>query len=148
MELTAEKITNWITKNKVDRETAESTINKAAAEYNNTIYEGVVKMAQADLTEWQKKKLQVEIEGYWYELKTERIKAEAQETSAEAAKESSSAAKSMAETKAKEIAEIIKKWGRELTQRDFTILQNWLLGSFNALMGMQKGAGIAIGAAM
>ena len=54
----------------------------------------------------------------------------------------------MAETKAKEIAEIIKKWGRELTQRDFTILQNWLLGSFNALMGMQKGAGIAIGAAM
>lgn len=96
----------------IAEETKEANIQKAINECWNSMYTGFEIVGRIELNEKQKDFIEEEIGWYGYQAKTGRISAEAQ--------------KSSAETLAKRLTEEVKKWSKELTQKDTEILQEWL----------------------
>lgn len=95
----------------IAEETKEAAIQKAVNECWNSMYTGFEIVGRIELNEKQKDFIEEEIAWYGYQAKTGRISAKAQESNAE--------------TLAKKLTEEVKKWNKELTQKDTEILQEW-----------------------
>ena len=104
----------------IAEETKENEIQKSAQELQNMIWDSVLKTAQIDLTDAQTDLIKKETEVVWYNAISYR-------KHADAAKEQSYAAMKRVEAE-------IKKWNKELDQKDEQILQDWLFGSADAIL--------------
>lgn len=116
-----EEVTNLSIDNTIKEETKDAIIQRAYVETNNAIYNGIQKICNIELTEKQKNLLEKQIEGYWFDLATSRMGAEA--------------ATKQAETTAKRLTEEVKKWTKGLSQEDEKILQQWIFGGVNTAVG-------------
>lgn len=96
----------------ISEETKEATVQKAIHDTNNTIIAGLEGMARIQFTEEQTNFVKTEIRGYWAKLANETTTAEAK--------------KQEAETLAKRLTEEVKKWGKEIDQRDEQLLMDWI----------------------
>lgn len=105
--------------NEIKRETKEAVVNSAAQNYINLVYDGVNKYMQGQLTEKQIDYINEQIKWYGYEVTTDRIAADA--------------AKAQAKNTADRITEEVKKWNRELDQKDIEIIQQWVEMGINGL---------------
>ena len=99
---------NILLNNEITEKTKETTINSAAQNYVNLVYDGVNKVMGGKLTEKQIEYINEEIKWYSYGVATGRISAEA--------------AKEQAKNAANRITEEVKKWNKELNQKDTEIL--------------------------
>lgn len=95
----------------IAEETKEAAIQKAINECWNTMYTGFEIVGRIELNEKQKDFIEEEIAWYGYQAKSGRISAKAQESNAD--------------TLAKRLTEEVKKWNKELTQKDTEIMQEW-----------------------
>ena len=110
---------NILLNNEITEKTKETTINSAAQNYVNLVYDGVNKVMGGKLTEKQIEYINEEIKWYSYGVATGRISAEA--------------AKEQAKNAANRITEEVKKWNKELDQKDTEILQQWTQIGVNGL---------------
>ena len=108
------------TKADIAEETKENEIEKSAQELLNMQWEGFLKVSQIELNEAQQKFLAEQTEVVWYNAITNR-------RFSDAAKEQSYAAM-------KRVTEEIKKWNKELDQKDIQILQDWIFGTTDAVL--------------
>lgn len=104
----------------IAEETKENEIQKSAQELQNMIWDSVLKTVQIDLTEAQTDLIKEQTDVVWYNAISYR-------RNADAAKEQSYAAM-------KRVIAEIKKWNKELDQKDEQILQDWLFGSVDAIL--------------
>lgn len=140
LKILGEEFKQAVVKTDIDQATKESLIETAHQEMLNTIYTGVQSIANIELTGLKKLYLMNQINGYWFSLQTERMKGSAAMKSAEAAEESASANKANAETFAGRLTEEVKKWSKELSQKDKQILQDWIYKSVHSMAEVTNAA--------
>lgn len=116
-----EEVTNLSLDNTIKEETKDAVIQYAYVNTNNAIYDGIQKICNIKLTEKQMRALENQIEGYWFELATSRMSAEA--------------ATKQAENTANRLVEEVKKWNKQISQEDEKILQQWIFGGINTAVG-------------
>ena len=104
----------------IAEETKENEIQKSAQELDNMIWEGVLKTMQAELTDEQRKLVAEQREVIWYNAVSYR-------RTADAAKEQAYAA-------CQRVVAEIKKWNKELDQKDEQILQDWIFGATDSIL--------------
>ena len=109
-----------MTKADVAEETKETEIQTIAQNLDNMIWDGLLKTVQYDLTESQTKYIDELRETVWYNAITYR-------RTADAAKEQAYAA-------VKRVTAEIKKWDKELDQKDEQILQDWIFGTTDKIL--------------
>lgn len=108
------------TQAEIAEETKENEIQKSAQELQNMMWDGLLKTGQIELTEAQKDFIKEQTEVVWYNaISYRRI---------------SDAAKEQAYAAMKKVVAEIKKWNKELDQKDEQILQDWLFGSADAIL--------------
>lgn len=133
LKILGEEFKQAVVKTDIDQATKESLIETAHQEMLNTIYAGVQSIANIELTGLKKSYLMNQINGYWFSLQTERMKGSAAMKSAEAAGISAAANKANAETFSRRLTEEVKKWSKELSQKDTQILQDWIFKSVHSM---------------
>lgn len=104
----------------VAEETKENEIQKSAQELDNMIWDGLLKTAQYELTESQKKYVDELRETVWYNAISYRRTADA--------------AKEQSYTAAKRLIAEIKKWNKELDQEDERIFQTYLFQGIDSIL--------------
>lgn len=104
----------------IAEETKENEIQKSAQELLNMQWEGFLKQMQGKLADEQAKLIKEQCEVVWYNAITNR-------RFADAAKEQSYAAM-------KHVIAEVKKWNKELDQKDEQILQDWVFGTTDAIL--------------
>lgn len=109
-----------MTKADVAEETKETEIQTIAQNLDNMIWDGLLKTVQYELTESNKKYVDELRETVWYNAISYR-------RTADAAKEQSYAA-------VKRVMAEIKKWDKELDQKDEQILQDWIFGTTDKIL--------------
>ena len=112
-----EEIDLLTTNAEIARETKQARIEQAANECWNTVYTGIETIGRIKLNEKQEEYINEQIAWYGYQCMTGRMSAEA--------------AKSTAETAANRLKEEVKKWGKELSQEDERIIQEWVNTGLN-----------------
>lgn len=119
MEKLNEEIGILATEKEVANETKWTKIETAYEQYRNTVFAGIESQTRVELTQRQAAYLDKQIEGFWYDLVTKRISADA--------------SANIAETMANRLTEEVKKWNKELSQEDTRILQQWIFGAAGAI---------------
>lgn len=119
MEKLNEEIGILAAEKEVANETKWAKIETAYEQYRNTVFAGIESQARVELTQRQAAYLDKQIEGFWYDLVTKRISADA--------------SANIAETMANRLTEEVKKWNKELSQEDTRILQQWIYGAAGAI---------------
>ena len=104
----------------IAEETKENEIQKSAQELDNMIWDGLLKTVQYDLTETQNDFIKEQMSTIWYNAISYR-------RTADAAKEQSYAA-------CKRVIAEVKKWNKELDQKDEQILQEWIFGTTDSIL--------------
>ena len=104
----------------IAEETKENEIQKSAQELDNMIWDGCLKTVQYQLTESQAKYIDELRETVWYNAISYRRTADA--------------AKEQSYTAAKRLIAEIKKWNKELDQKDEQILQDWIFGATDSIL--------------
>lgn len=104
----------------IAEETKENEIQKSAQELDNMIWDGLLKTAQFEMTEAQTDYIKEQTSVIWYNAISYR-------RTADAAKEQAYAA-------CKRVIAEIKKWDKELDQKDEQILQDWIFGATDSIL--------------
>ena len=104
----------------IAEETKETEIQKSAQELDNMIWDGLLKTAQFEMTEAQRDYIKEQTSAIWYNAISYR-------RTADAAKEQAYAA-------CKRVITEIKKWDKELDQKDEQILQDWIFGATDSIL--------------
>lgn len=102
----------------INEETKRVQIQKTEQEAINSIIAGMEAVSRIKLNETQIKGIENEIRAVWAEIATKEMTAEA--------------AKKNADTAANKLAAEVKKWNKQLDQRDTEILQDWIYNSIDA----------------
>ena len=104
----------------IAEETKENEIQKSAQELDNMIWDGILKTAQFEMTKAQTDYIKEQTSVIWYNAISYR-------RTADAAKEQAYAA-------CKRVIAEIKKWDKELDQKDEQILQEWVFGATDSIL--------------
>ena len=109
-----------MTRADIAEETKETEIQTIAQNLNNMIWDGLLKTAQFEMTEAQTDYIKEQTSVIWYNAISYR-------RTADAAKEQAYAA-------CKKVIAEIKKWYKELDQKDEQIWQDWIFGTTDAIL--------------
>ena len=109
-----------MTKADIAEETKETEIQTVAQNLDNMIWDGLLKTAQFEMTEAQTDYIKEQTSVIWYNAISYR-------RTADAAKEQAYAA-------CKKVIAEIKKWDKELDQKDEQILQDWIFGATDSIL--------------
>ena len=109
-----------MTKADIAEETKETEIQTIAQNLDNMIWDGLLKTAQHELTEAQTDYIKEQTDVIWYNAISYRRTADA--------------AKEQAYANMKRVIAEIKKWNKELDQKDEQILQDWIFGTTDKIL--------------
>lgn len=110
----------------ISNETKELTIEKATAEYYNTIIAGIANITHTRLESKQTELVEKEVENFVYDLVTKRMNAEA--------------AKKQAEAMVQKIKNDYEQTGRKLDLEQERLLKEWIYGGIETFTGTVEAA--------